>query len=201
MEGKQAAKAEHYIKQRELPSGWSKAWDNLGRGKVVYAAVETPREHELRNERELLRHQLSKLPSWVANWECPTRWDPKPLINFSLSQPRYTASGNTVAELNIHSNSRVLSLKGHFVDEIRQLGPAWHPETDRPPISRKGIIPLILWEALSLIKHPDCPYRAVGGHHNALWRTMIADYAGTEAADSDDWAFIETWYDRTGLGR
>ncbi|KAF4334681.1 heterokaryon incompatibility [Fusarium beomiforme] len=201
LQGQQAVIAEHYVKQRELSPGWSKIWDNLGRAKVIYGAGETPREHKLRNERELLWKKLSKLPSWVANWECPTRWDPKPLVSFSLSQPRYFASANTTAELNIHSNPRVLSLKGHFVDEIRQLGSAWHPEAERPPISRKGITALVEWEDLGLIEVPDCPYREIGGRTNALWRTMIADYAGERAADSDDWAFIETWYDRSGWGR
>ncbi|KAG9494939.1 hypothetical protein J7337_013168 [Fusarium musae] len=201
LESQQAARAEHYIKQRELSPGWSKIWDNLGRAKVVYGAGETAREHKLRNERELLRQRLSRLPSWVANWECPTRWDPKPLINFSLSQPRYFASGNTTAALHIGSNPRVLSLKGQIIDEIRQLGPVWHPELDRPPISRKGINALVEWESLALIELPDCPYGGAEGRTNALWRTMIADYAGTEAADSNDWAYIETWYDRTGWGR
>ncbi|KAJ4055975.1 hypothetical protein NW756_002879 [Fusarium oxysporum] len=165
LEGQQAVRAEHYIKQRELSPGWS------------------------------------KLPSWVSNWECPSRWDPKPLVNFSLSQPRYFASGNTTAELSDHSNPRVLSLKGHIVDEVRQLSPAWHPETERPPVSRKGIDALVQWETLGLIELPDCPYSGTGGRTNALWRTMIADYAGAGAADSDDWASIETWYDRTGWDR
>ncbi|KAH7467493.1 hypothetical protein FOMA001_g15115 [Fusarium oxysporum f. sp. matthiolae] len=201
LEGQQAVRAEHYIKQRELSPGWSKIWDNLGRARVVYGVGETKREHQLRNEKELLRQKLSRLPSWVANWECPSRWDPKPLVSFSLSQPRYFASGNTTAELNDHSNPRVLSLKAHIVDEVRQLGPAWHPETKRPPVSRKGINALVQWETLGLIELPDCPYSGTGGRTNALWRTMIADYAGAGAADSDDWAYIETWYDRTGWGR
>ncbi|KAF4499675.1 hypothetical protein FAGAP_4126 [Fusarium agapanthi] len=82
-----------------------------------------------------------------------------------------------------------------------QLGPVWHPEPDRPSISRKGINALVEWENLALIELPDCPYGGAEGRTNALWRTMISDYAGTEAADSDDWAYIETWYDRTGWGR
>ncbi|RBR21201.1 hypothetical protein FVER53590_28999 [Fusarium verticillioides] len=61
-EGQQAVRAEHYIKQRELSPRWSKIWDNLGRAKVVYRAGETAREHRLRNERELLRQRLSRLP-------------------------------------------------------------------------------------------------------------------------------------------
>ncbi|EXL42618.1 hypothetical protein FOCG_15072 [Fusarium oxysporum f. sp. radicis-lycopersici 26381] len=185
LEGQQAVRAEHYIKQRELSPGWSKIWDNLGRARVVYGVGETTREHQLRNEKELLRQRLSRLPSRVANWECPSRWDPKPLVNFSLSQPRYFASGNTTAELNDHSNPRVLCLKGHIVDEVRQLGPAWHLETERPPVSRKGIDTLVQWGTLGLIELPDCPYSGTGGR----------------AADSDDWAYIETWYDRTGWGR
>ncbi|RBQ81007.1 hypothetical protein FVER14953_20516 [Fusarium verticillioides] len=62
LEGQQAVRAEHYIKQRELSPRWSKIWDNLGRAKVVYRAGETAREHRLRNERELLRQRLSRLP-------------------------------------------------------------------------------------------------------------------------------------------
>ncbi|KAF5969550.1 WW [Fusarium coicis] len=201
LEGQEPVRAEHYIKQRELPPGWSKTWDNLGRAKVVYGVGETTREHRLRNEKELLRQRLSRLPSWVANWECPTPWDPKPLVNSSLSQPRYFASRSTAAILNGHSNPRVLSLKGQIVDEIRQLGPAWHPKLDRPPISRKGINALVEWESLALIGFPDCPYGGAEGRTNALWRTMIADYAGAAAADSDDWAYIETWYDRSGWAR
>ncbi|KAF5676678.1 WW [Fusarium circinatum] len=201
LEGQQPVRAEHYIKQRELSPGWSKIWDNLGRAKVVYGVGETTREHRLRNEKELLWQKLSRLPSWVANWECPRRWDPKPLVNFSQSQPRYFASGNTTAALNDHSDPRVLSLKGQIIDEIRQLGPVWHPEPERPPISRKGISALAEWEDLALIELPDCPYGGAEGRTNALWRTMIADYTGAEAADSDDWAYIETWYDRTGWGR
>ncbi|CVL03640.1 uncharacterized protein FMAN_15080 [Fusarium mangiferae] len=199
--GEQPVRAEHFIKQRELPPGWTKVWDNLGRARVVYGVGETTREQKLRNERELLRQKLSRLPSWVANWECPSRWDPKPFITFSLSQPRYSASGRTTAALNSHPNPRVLSLRGQIIDEIRQLGPVWHPEPDRPPISRKGINSLVEWESLALIELPDCPYGGAEGRTHALWRTMIADYAGAEAADSDDWAYIETWYDRTGWGR
>lgn len=44
----------------------------------------------------------------------------------------------------------------------------------------------------------DCPYINVNGRSNALWRTLIVDFAGERAAPEEDWLFIETWYDRIG---
>ncbi|KAF5240768.1 hypothetical protein FANTH_9438 [Fusarium anthophilum] len=69
------------------------------------------------------------------------------------------------------------------------------------PISRKGISALAEWEDLALIELLDCRYGGAEGRTNALWRTVIADYAGAGAADNNDWAYIETCYDRTGWGR
>ncbi|EPE29820.1 hypothetical protein GLAREA_00980 [Glarea lozoyensis ATCC 20868] len=45
---------------------------------------------------------------------------------------------------------------------------------------------------------PDCPYEKIGGRKNALWRTMIADFAGERKSPEGDWLLLETWYDRVG---
>lgn len=187
--------------QRVLPPRWSKKWDSLGCAMVAYGVEETKEEAKARVSREQLKKDLSKLPSWVPVWAFPTPWDPEPLVDWARPKHHYWASGSTVPYLHSAPDSFLLSLDGHVVDEILQIAPAWHPETNSPPISRKGIDALIAWEALGISEVDNCPYRSTGGRANALWRTMIADYAGNGAAPSEDWACIEAWYDRIGWAK
>lgn len=199
LEGLPPVPAEEHTKQRTLPSGWSKRWNNLGCEMVAYGVEETPDEAKQKLEREKLGEHLSSLPSWVPNWAFPSRWDPQPLIEFPLLLRQYCASGNTVVQLpSGEPDPRVLSLKGSVVDEIAYIAPPWHPESDVAPVSRKGDEKLLAWEVLGLADVENCPYRTTIGRKHALWRTMIADRAGDEAAPDDDWAYVEAWYDRVG---
>ncbi|KAH7216183.1 hypothetical protein DER44DRAFT_857116 [Fusarium oxysporum] len=161
LEGQQAVRAEHYIKQRELSLGWSKIWEILAVQEWCMA---------LGRRRENTNYEMKKSFFGRSYPGCPPG-----LLTGSVQVD------GTLSRW--------------------QLGPAWHPQTERSPISRRGINDLVQWKTLGLIELPDCPYSGAGGRTNALWRTMIADFAGADAADSDDWPYIETWYDRTGWGR
>lgn len=198
LEGTSPCPAEYHTKQRTLPTGWTKRWDNLGVTKLTYGFEKTPAEVKLDKKKEALRKELSRMPSWVANWECPTHWDPAPLINWTLPHRQYYSARDSAPYLHSDVGSRTLSLDGAVIDTIRVLAPPWHPKDDQPPISRKGDEVLMAWEALGSVDIDGCPYQNTGGRKNALWRTMIADHAGEHAAPAQDWAYIETWYDRVG---
>ncbi|KAK3312553.1 heterokaryon incompatibility protein-domain-containing protein [Apodospora peruviana] len=210
LEGTPARLAEYYTKQRVLPSDWVKRWDNLGRQTVEHQpSKQTPPLAESRKRDEQLRSYLSELPSWVPNWASPTRWDPEPLIDLQMPNgSQFWAGGkdSVATPLENKQGSRVLSLEGVIFDKIKHLAPAWHPEGDIAPLSRKSNEVLVAWEALGLQDVAEnCPYTntkptTVGGspRANALWRTMIADHAGDGAAPDDDWFYVETWYDRAG---
>ena len=182
--------------QKVLPLGWTKTWDNVGRALVTYDSNKEEDFPKSMAER-LLTKLLSKLPSWVPNWEYPTAWDPKPLIDWNSQQRQYWASGSTVPAVRNQNVAHTLALDGLLVDEIECLAEPWHPESDLPPISRRGIAVLEAWEALATHEVPHCPYEGRGGRANALWRTMIADRAGDQAAPAADAAYIETWFNRT----
>lgn len=201
LEGLPPRHAEYYTKQRTLPSGWTKRWNNIGCQAIEYGVGQTEEERRIESKRDELRHHLSTLPSWVPNWAFPTAWDPQPLIELDVPSRQYCASGDNVPHVHSGSDSHILSLDGHLFDTIKQLAPAWHPESDVPPMSRKGDKTLLIWEELGSATIEGCPYNPIGGRVNALWRTMIADKAGDEAAPENDWFYVETWYDRVGWAK
>lgn len=198
LEGTPPRAAEYYTKQRVLPAGWRRRWNNVGCQTIEYGVEQTEEEKIIESRKDELRHHLSSLPSWVPNWAFPSRWDPEPLIELDRSSRQYWAAADTVPQLISEPESHILSLEGLIFDTIEKLAPAWHPETDVPPLSRRGDKTLLAWEELGTADMDDCPYKATGGRSNALWRTMIADKAGDEAAPDDDWLYVETWYDRIG---
>ncbi|OIW32767.1 HET-domain-containing protein [Coniochaeta ligniaria NRRL 30616] len=201
LEGLTPCPAEYYTKQRALPPGWTKRWDNIGCQTVDYGVEQTEEEKSVESRKDELRHHLSTLPSWVPNWAFPTAWDPEPLIAFDMSSRQYWAAGDILPHVRSESDSHILSLDGLIFDTIEQLSPAWHPETDVAPISRKGSKTLLAWEELGTADRQDCPYNATLGRTNALWRTMIGDKAGDEAAPDDERFYVETWYDRVGWAK
>jgi len=201
LEGQPPRPAEFYTKQRILPHGWSKKWDNLGRAVVAYGSQESREEAEERLRKEALRSELSELPSWVPNWALPTPRDPAVLIDWTSEADRYRASGETIPNLHSAPDAPLLSLEGLVVDEIWNIAPPWHPETDHPPVSGKGIKVMSDWEALAAVEPGDCPYKSTCGRTAALRRTMIADYAGHLAAPDEDLVFVEVWRDRVGWAK
>lgn len=201
LEGQPARPAEYYTKQRMLSPGWTKRWNNVGCQTVDYGVAQTEEGAEVRSRKAEVRNELSTLPSWVPNWAFPTRWDPEPLIELDVPSRQFCASGDTVPKLQSEPDSHILSLDGLLFDTIERLAPAWHPDTDVPPVSRKGNKILEAWEALAKEEHENSPYDSTNGRPNALWRTMIADKAGEEAAAADDWFYVETWYDRVGWAK
>lgn len=201
LEGAPARPAEYYTKQRALSCGWTKRWNNIGCQTVEYGIPQTEEEARAQSRNDELQSQTSTLPSWVPNWAFPTRWDPEPLIDLDRPSRQFCASGDTVPQIHSEPDYHILSLDGSIVDTIEHLAPAWHPETDVPPMSRKGNRILLAWEALGKQEPENSPYASAGGRHNALWRTMIADRAGDEAAPDDDWIYVETWYDRVGWAK
>ncbi|KAH7347994.1 heterokaryon incompatibility protein-domain-containing protein [Pyrenochaeta sp. MPI-SDFR-AT-0127] len=161
----------------------------------------------LTRRRKALMHplhtELSHLPSWVPNWAIPTQWDPEPLLDWSNSSPRYWASGSFHQNLILTGDRDKLCLEGVNFDTIMELANPWHPDSDIPPASRKGLEVLKSWEQLARWpKVKGCPYTSAQGNaygrQYATWRTHIADYAGQNAAPAEVSAFIECWYDRIG---
>ncbi|TPX18633.1 uncharacterized protein E0L32_002490 [Thyridium curvatum] len=201
LEGQPPRPAEYHTKQRFIPPGWSRKWNNVGRAVVAYGVEETQREAEIRQKTAELRREMAQMPSWVPIWAFSVPWDPMPLIDWTQATRQYWAAGDTVPYLHSTPNSYILSLDGKLCDEIQYLAPAWHPAPDKIPPSRQGIDSLISWEALGSVEVESCPYAADGGRKNALWRTMIADFAGEQAAPAEDWAFVEAWYDRVGWAK
>lgn len=193
-------KYEYHTKQRILPAGWKKRWDCGGRAKIAFEPYETKEDMERRLKKERVRETLrTGIPSWVPNWATPTDWDPAPLLDWTLPQQQFWASGDTLPCVYSDDHSPWLSLDGLYFDTIDCIAAPLHPETERPPLSRKGIDVLMAWEALGSVEVDYCPYKShPGGRKNALWRTMIADHAGAGAVPDEDEAYVETWYDRTG---
>lgn len=196
--GQPPSLSQHVVKQRILPPGWIKQWDNVGRAQVTYA----PNQYDSKPKVASIKAGLSGLPSWAPNWSAGTHLDPEPLLDWSEENPRYWAAGKTATVLDLsQSSSRTLGVEGILFDKIAHIAEPWHPTSDVPPITRAGITVLEKWEALALCDVSSCPYIDTGGRQGALWRTLITDYAGHRAAPQSDWSMVELWYDRTGWGK
>ncbi|KAB5540270.1 heterokaryon incompatibility protein-domain-containing protein [Coniochaeta sp. 2T2.1] len=198
LDGQPARPAEYFTKQRVLPPGWTKRWNNIGCQMIEYGVGQTKDEKTAASKKAELYNHLSTLPSWVPNWAFPNKWDPEPLIELDNPSRQYSASGDSTPQLHSGPDSHILSLSGIIFDTIETLTPAWHPETDIPPVSRKGNPALLAWEALATASRENCPYSPTVSRPTALWRTMIADKCGSESAPDSDSLYIETWYDRIG---
>jgi hypothetical protein len=74
----------------------------------------------------------------------------------------------------------------------------WYPGQAPPPISRRRAPSLVTWEALGSAAVSNCPYRHGRGRENALWRTLIADAAGSRALSYEHKAFYDVWCDDVG---
>ncbi|CAG9978008.1 unnamed protein product [Clonostachys byssicola] len=188
------------MERRELPTNWQKKWDNLGRATVSHELEGDKPATKLEGKIAELLADLAKLPSWVPNWYTPTAWDPEPLLDFSFSHPLYWASGDEIPHVPVGPSECVLSLSGFVFDEIESIAPAWHPQSEQPALSRKGNEVLIGWEEHALRPVQECPYKD-SSREEALWRTMIADWAGAHAAPESDRYYVEVWYDRNGWAR
>lgn len=99
---------------RNLPSGWTKSWDNVGNAQFVFN-VKNPKLDPTHDT------DLEILPSWVPDW---TKWsskDPEPFPSLVDEKPRYWASGEA---RKVHfasgyvSNSQTLKLTGILFDKI-----------------------------------------------------------------------------------
>lgn len=199
-------RAEHPFKQRVLPPGWTKGWDNLGRAQVTYT---NPGQRQPQTPpKKTTSTNLNSLPSWVPNWAAITSRDPEPLLDWSET-PRYWAAGNTIPVIDTsQASSRTLGLEGFLFDEIESIAPPWHPTSQIPPVTRAGIPELQAWEDLALSEVSSCPYNnppsnlpppPPDGTENprktALWRTLITDYAGQLASPTSNWSIVELWHD------
>ena len=204
------SRAQHPVKQRVLPPGWIKKWDNLGRAQVMYANP-GPGQQQVHTPPSLPKPKggsLNSLPSWVPNWASMTSRDPEPLLDWTET-PRYWAAGNTVPVVDTsQSSSRTLGLEGILFDEIETIALPWHPTSQVPPVTRTGIPELQAWEDLALSEVASCPYANPPSNlpqpppdgtkdprKTALWRTLITDYAGHLASPTSNWSMVELWHD------
>ena len=163
--------------QRILPLGWIKEWDNLGRSRLRYTQSKGNQNTTLRTT-----VKCAQLPSWVTNWDSYSSRDPFPLLDLASQDPLFWASGRgSTATIRPTGNSGTLSFEGVIYDRIEAINDAWYPGQASPPISRKRAPSLAIWETLGSAAVSSCPYHRGRGRENALWRTFIADAAGSRA--------------------
>ncbi|KAK1752724.1 heterokaryon incompatibility protein-domain-containing protein [Echria macrotheca] len=197
LEGKEPPLARHAARQRDLPPGWVKTWDNLGRASVRYAPDEAS------TQKPSDQNNIA-LPSWVPNWCCPTHIDPTPLIGYPSHAERYWASGDSEATIQHDPSSHTMGVDGVVFDKIIRLAEPWHPDPARPVLTRRGVRALEGWETLALdtsLFSTPCPYSHLEeGRKTALWRTYIADCGGELADPGTGTTFLECWYDRSEKG-
>lgn len=194
----------HPAFQRDLRTGWTKTWDNLGRAVVSYdprpplpprAAPPPPSTDD-----------LDSLPSWVPNWSAITLRDPRPFLPFSATRSTsltYNASASTPATILSTTPPGTLTLLGHPFDTLASVSPPWHPTS--PVLSRRFDRTLVEWEILALAPPPggSCPYTGVAafpqGRSTALWRTYLADTSTFPEATTRP--LMDAWFDKTGWSR
>jgi len=199
LKGKEPQLCRHPALHRELPPGWVKIWDNLGRAVVHYSPSKpnSPPAGQPAQPSDL----LDSLPSWVPNWSAITHLDPHPLLDWSDTAPRYNACASTPA--TAIPNGNTLTVEGVLFDTILAVSAPWHPTS--PIITRTGAPVLTSWETLALdttVFSPyPCPYTLTsGGRAAALWRTHIADSTNqvlTAVAETTR-PLVNAWYDRSG---
>ncbi|KAK4213724.1 heterokaryon incompatibility protein-domain-containing protein [Rhypophila decipiens] len=188
--------AHHPVKQRILPPGWVKEWDNLGRSQVRYN-MSGQQQQQGPAHAKTKSINLNSLPSWAPNWAAMTARDPEPLLDWSIEKPRYWAGGNTIPVLDTRQPSpRRIGTEGVLFDEIAQIGPPWHPPSPVPPVTRHDIPELQAWVDLALSSPYQVPPDGTGNpRKSALWRTLLTDYSGHLAAPASDWSMVELWHD------
>ncbi|KAK0752885.1 heterokaryon incompatibility protein-domain-containing protein [Schizothecium vesticola] len=211
----------HVSSQREIPDGWVKTWDNLGRAQIRYdPALYAATVHAPYVPDATALDLAANLPSWVPNWSVHTHLDARPLLDWLDKSPRYWASGHTVAVVSPPSTPSTLSVQGVPFDTILALSAPWHPKpSDPPPLTRRAAPVLEAWEALALdtslfAPHP-CPYVSTASRSTsalnttttstplttpratALWRTYLGDppsHLSTPLTPGR--ALMSLWYDR-----
>ncbi|KAK1832045.1 heterokaryon incompatibility protein-domain-containing protein [Podospora conica] len=192
----------HPAFQRNLPQGWKKTWDNLGRALVSY----DPRPPlPPRTAPPPSTDDLDSLPSWVPNWSAITPRDPRPFLPFSTTPSdspnhTYNASASTPATI-LSSTPTSLTLLGHSFDTITSASLPWHATT--PVITRRFAPVLAEWEALALERVPSCPYNGhpafSQGRSTALWKTYLADTSAFPETTTRP--LMDAWYDKSGWGK
>ncbi|KAH7076615.1 heterokaryon incompatibility protein-domain-containing protein [Paraphoma chrysanthemicola] len=187
--------AELVSRQKILPKGWQKWWNNLGVPVVKYCATDSDENKPIE---DALGGRPLGLPSWTPNWAAYTDHDPELLLNWSDKNRDYCAGGAMEQPLRPMTHFRELCLEGYFFDTISTLCDSWHPSSPVPPVSRKGITVLQTWEEVATRLIPNCPYGGPEGRIDATWRTHIADYAGDGAAPVEDGPLVHCWYDKVG---
>ncbi|KAK3391250.1 heterokaryon incompatibility protein-domain-containing protein [Podospora didyma] len=190
--------AQHPARQREIPDGWVKTWDNLGRASVRYAPKPPPLPPQPTATAETAAIPSTEspfiiipLPTWVPNWHTQTHIDPRPFLNWTDNTTRYAASGSTAASISYRRDNNSLVVDGVLFDTVVALSSPWHPNPAHPPITRRGAPALIMWENLALdtsVFSSPCPYASTdkGDREEAFWRTQIADFAGDNTPASDE---------------
>ena len=195
--------ARHAATQRDLPPGWVKTWDNIGRVEVRYAP---DLANQQLNSPTSPGHDLD-LPSWVPNWCAPTHKDPTPLIGYPSHHRRYWASGKETLAAIHHdpSSPATIGVSGLLFDSITSIATPWHPNPTRPILTRRGVTSLESWETLALdttLFTSPCPYAHLEqGRKTALWRTYISDCCGEIADPGTGNTLLECWYDRSGWAK
>jgi hypothetical protein len=199
LEGCEPIPVQYYAYQRFCPKDWLKDWDNLGRTRIAFESrTEQPGEGPGQKTPE--QKAFAAMPRWVPNWAARTSSDPAPFLDWNEDTPRYWASGKSSRAIvpELYTDTRGLNLEGFLFDEVELLTQPWHPPSNTPPFSRKGIDVLASWEALAGVEYDECPYASTGGRRSAFWRTTIADRAGAGAAPAADGLLVETWFDHVG---
>ena len=191
--------ARHAARQRDLPPGWVKTWDNLGRVEVRYAPDLASQQKSTASPGQDL-----DLPSWVPNWCAPTHKDPTPLVGYPSHFRRYWASGEDSSAVIHHdsASNTTLGVDGLLFDTVVSVATPWHPDPSRPILTRRGVTSLESWETLALDTScfaGPCPYAELEeGRKTALWRTYITDCCGEISDPGTGSTMLECWYDRSG---
>ena len=206
LEGTEPQVSRHPARQRELPPGWTKTWDNLGRAIVSYDPRPSQSPRIPQGSAVFSNDHLESLPSWVPNWSAITPLDPRPLLPWSSSSsPHYNACASKPADV-ISSTNSTLTVRGYHLDTVLASSQPWHPTS--PAMTRRFAPVLAEWEHLALdtsifSPHP-CPYsqdpvRYEEDRKTALWRTYLADTAIFPARTTRP--LMDAWYDRSEWGK
>lgn len=188
-----ASVAQRVSLQRILPPGWIKEWDSLGRTKLRFTDVESL------SVGPGAATGCVQLPSWVPDWNTHSTRDPYPLLDWESQDPLFWASGRgSTATIRPSEPPNVLSLDGVVYDKIETIADPWFPGQEPPPISRARAPLLAIWEALGSAAVSNCPYQHGRGREHALWRTFIADAAGSRAVPYEHKILYDVWCDKVG---